>query len=274
MKQVNLLFFFFLFLEIHAQTNLLYLKDVDEAPMLKDCPSHVRHNKQCFLNTLNGYIAKRIVLPFDEENHPIEGKVKVYLIFDKSGKLIVKAVRTSNKTLKESASTVFKGIADFKPAVKEGKIVSMMMVYPVNYAFSGNTDTFFSIDKVRPPQIKFYNDKKTIEELRELYHHHIFSGFMKSTKLKGHLIDNNSCLYEFSFEIDTTGKIDNFKDLVKPGSDDEKYLNNKIAKKKGFLIPPKIGNIPVKIRDTVKMLKKGNAVRRVNSREREVIIEK
>ncbi|RUA10790.1 MAG: hypothetical protein DSY82_04360 [Flavobacteriia bacterium] len=274
MKQAALLFFFFLFPEIYAQTDLLYLKDIDQAPVLKDCPSYVRHDKQCFLNTLNGYVAKRIVLPFDENNNPIEGKVKVYLIFDKSGKLIVKAVRTSNKTLKESASTVFEDFTGFKPAVKEGKSVSMMMVYPVNYTFSGDPDTFFSIDEVTPPQLKNYKDKKTIEELRELYRYHIFSGFIKSTKLKGHLIDDNSRLYKYSFEIDSTGKIYNFKDLLKPGSDGEKYLNRKIAKKKGFLIPPKIGNIPVKIRDTVKMLKKGNAVRRTDGREREVIIEK
>jgi len=270
MKKISFLFFL-IFFDVFPQTDqMLYLKDVDHAPVLKECRSAVKHDKQCFLNTLNGYVAQRVVLPFDEMNNPIEGKVKVYLVFDKSGKLIVKAVRTQNKTLKESADTVFKGFASFKPAVKDGQNVSMMMVYPINYRFSGNKEGVFSINQVSPPQMKIHKKKRPAEELRKQYHEYVFSKFVENNRIKGHLVSSDARLIKFGFEIDSTGKVDHFKDLVKPGSDDEKYLNKKAVRMKHFLIPPKIGNVPVTIRDTINFVKKGHFVR-PETREREVI---
>jgi hypothetical protein len=265
---------FFVSVQLYSQSDQLnYLKDVDNSPVLQWCQSGQNHDKQCFLNTLNEYVSERVILPFDENKNPVEGKVKVFLIFDKSGKLIVKAIRTSNKTLKESAATVFRDFAHFTPAVKDGKNVSMFMIYPINYTFSAGPDTVYSIDEVTLPQLKKYKKHKTPEEIKKLNHHYIFSQFLKSQKLKGHLIDLNTCEYKFSFEIDSTGSICNFVDLVVPGSDDEKYLNKKATKRKGFSIPPKIGSIPVTVRDTIEFVTKNIAIHRTETRLREVIKE-
>ncbi len=84
-----------------AQENIFYIKDVDKAPTLDFCVSNLKHNKDCFLNSLNSYISDRLILSFDSLNNPIEGKVKAYLLFNKTGELKIKTIRSKNKKLQK-----------------------------------------------------------------------------------------------------------------------------------------------------------------------------
>lgn len=249
------LIFIFLFINsfTYAQENIFYIKDVDKAPTLNVCPSNLKHNKDCFLNALNSYVSDRLILPFDSLNNPIEGKVKAYLLFDKTGELKIKTVRSKNKTLQKNTQKLFDDFPRFKPAIINDKEVSMILVYPINYTFSTIPNKLYSLNQVKPPQIKNYKKYFSDKDLKSKYQDFINS-FLIKANFKGHEVSTGHFALLFSYEIDTIGKVSNFIDLIEPNSKYEKTLNKKALKSKGFLIPATIANYPVILKDTINLM--------------------
>lgn len=253
MKKFIVLLLFFN-LSIFAQENIEYLNTVDHAPILDNCLLKDKHDKMCFVNSLKEYISNKLILPFDSLNNPVEGKVKAYLIFTKDGTLKIKAIRSKKDILRKQSESLFENFPPFKPAIKNDSSVTMAFVFPISYVFSTNPNKFYSINEVLPPQIKIYRSKKTPYELHKKYLEFINNFIIKANE-KGHYISKNHYGLSFSFEIDTLGRMGNFKDLIKPNSSYEKYFNKRALKKgNAFLIPAKIGNRSVKIKDSIQLM--------------------
>ncbi len=252
--RIIIIIFLFINLTIYSQEKAEYLTTIDKAPRLSECLSKDKHDKNCFLATFQKYVSNRLILPFDSLNNPIEGKVKAYLIFDKNGSLQIKTVRSKNNILNKKTESLFSNFPSFEPALKNNKPISMILVYPITYIFSTDPNKFYSIHEVLPPQPKIYKTKKNPYQLNKIYTHFINEFFTKS-KQQGHYTSKNTYMHSYSFEIDTLGRLGNFKDLIKPNSSYEKYYNKRALKKgKSFVIPAKIGNRAVKIRDSIHLL--------------------
>lgn len=250
-------------LTIYSQEKVEDLSTTDQPPKLEGCLSKNKHDKNCFLTTFQKYVSDRLILPFDSLKNPIEGKVKAYLLFDKDGSLQIKTVRSKNNNLIQNTESLFTNFPSFEPAIKNNNPVSMVLVFPINYTFSADPNKFYSIHEVLPPQLKIYKTKKTPYQLNKIYTKFITEFIFKSKEM-GHHVSDNKYVFNFSFEIDTLGRMNNFKDLFKPNSSYEKYFNKR-ALKKGmtFVVPAKIGNKSVKIKDTISLL----GVRRQSIRE-------
>ncbi len=271
MKRLIVIFFVLFGINSFSQSGYYYLRDVDQAPRLPGCKYNAQNDHSCFIKQMNKYISDRVGLVFDQNNKPVTGKVKVFLVFEESGNLLVKTVRSSSKLLSENATAIFKDFLPFTPAVKGGKPVPMLMICPINFTTADISHRVFSVKEVSPPQKKRYKNDKSYDELKKLFDHSMYKDFFSSSKLKGHLVATDTYLYKFSFEIDTAGKVHDFKDLIRPGSEDEQYLNKKTLHHKGFLIPATLDDIPVRLRDTLKLVLKRRMMQQTE-KTREVIV--
>ncbi len=246
---ITLLYFSY----VPAQSNYVNLEEVTQTPVLDICENKDLHNSNCFKSTLQNYIASRLKLPYDSLNRPIEGNVKAYLIFNKEGNLIIKAIRSKNKILQTQSKNIFDDFPKFKPASINDSIVSMALVFPLQYSFSTKTNQYYSIKEVNPPQIKNYKKKKTEKELWSLYHDTL-TRFIIQSGYKHHDVKSNFKMILLSFEIDSLGNTGHFHDLIERNPKKENTLNKLAIRKLLFKVPPKIHGIPVQVRDTIEII--------------------
>ena len=117
------------------------------------------------------------------------------------------------------------------------------------------SDKFYNISEVKPPQVKKYKKEYTHEDLKEKYESFMESQYLKKIKFIGYEIAPKRYYIGFSFEVDTTGKVSNFKDLFEPNSIYQNKLNDKASDGKKFLIPATITKLPVRLLDTIEIYK-------------------
>jgi len=133
------------------------------------------------------------------------------------------------------------------------------------------SDKFYNISEVKPPQVKKYKKEYTHEELKEKYESFMESKYLKKLNFIGYEIAPKRYYIGFSFEIDTTGKISNFKDLVVSNSNYEQELNNKASDGKNFILPALHNDRSVSLKDTTELFGwKKTIVRRKTIRVQEM----
>lgn len=133
------------------------------------------------------------------------------------------------------------------------------------------SDKFYNISEVKPPQVKKYKKEYTHEELKEKYESFMESKYLKKLNFIGYEIAPKRYYIGFSFEIDTTGKISNFKDLVVSNSNYEQELNNKASDGKNFILPALHNDRSVSLKDTIELFGwKKTIVRRKTIRVQEM----
>lgn len=119
----------------YSEDNRMILKDVDKAPVFKGCEElSPEENRICFNNKLSTFIKQEFNLSISENLNLSESKqVDVFFIIDKDGNTTGMKVRDSEVTIQAEILRVLKKVAVVKPAIHNGKSVSVLCSILLKY---------------------------------------------------------------------------------------------------------------------------------------------
>ena len=129
--------------------NRMILKDVDLAPIYEGCEELSKEEtKNCFINKVSTFIKREFNLELSKELNLSEPKqVDVFFVINESGNLTGMKVRNSEVTIQGEILRVLRKIPVMKPAVHNGKSVSVLCSIIIKY---GND---IEIDVVYIPEL-------------------------------------------------------------------------------------------------------------------------
>ena len=115
--------------------NRMILKDVDFAPVYKGCEELSKEEtKNCFINKVSTFIKQEFNLELLKELNLSEpNQVDVFFIINESGNLTGMKVRNSEVTIQGEILRVLRKLPVMKPAVYEGKNVSVLCSVIIKY---------------------------------------------------------------------------------------------------------------------------------------------
>ncbi len=113
---------------------------VDAIPSFPDCKSGSKDQLDCFNEEMIKHIQEYFVYPNKALLNKQEGEVWVRFIIDKEGN--VTNIKTlgpkGGKILNDEAIRVVSNLPKFKPAIHEGKPVSVKYGFPINFSLEDN----------------------------------------------------------------------------------------------------------------------------------------
>jgi hypothetical protein len=129
--------------------NRMILKDVDFAPVYEGCEELSKEEtKNCFINKVSTFIKREFNLELSKELNLSEPKqVDTFFIINESGNLTGMKVRNSEVTIQGEILRVLRKMPAMKPAVHDGKSVSVLCSIIIKY---GND---IEIDVVYIPEL-------------------------------------------------------------------------------------------------------------------------
>lgn len=133
----------------HNPDNRMILKDVDFAPVYEGCEGLSKEEtKNCFINKVSTFIKREFNLELSKELNLSELKqVDAFFIINESGNLTGMKVRNSEVTIQGEILRVLRKMPVMKPAVYDGKSVSVLCSIIIKY---GND---IEIDVVYIPEL-------------------------------------------------------------------------------------------------------------------------
>lgn len=115
--------------------NRMVLKDVDLAPIYEGCDKlSNEETKNCFIDKVSSFIKREFNLELSKELNLSEPKqVDVFFIINESGNLTGMKVRNSEVTIQGEILRVLRKMPVMKPAVYNGKSVSVLCSIKMKY---------------------------------------------------------------------------------------------------------------------------------------------
>lgn len=115
--------------------NRMILKDVDLAPIYEGCDELSKEEiKNCFINKVSTFIKREFNLELSKElNLSSPNQVDVFFIINESGNLTGMKVRNSEVTIQGEILRVLRKMPVMKPAVHNGKNVSVLCSIIIKY---------------------------------------------------------------------------------------------------------------------------------------------
>ncbi len=115
--------------------NRMILKDADFAPVYEGCEDLSKdETKSCFINKVSAFIKREFNLELSKELNLSEPKqVDTFFIINESGNLTGMKVRDSEVTIQGEILRVLRKIPEMKPAVHDGKSVSVLCSIIIKY---------------------------------------------------------------------------------------------------------------------------------------------
>lgn len=115
--------------------NRMILKDVDYAPIFENCEDLSKEEtKNCFINKVTAFIKQEFNLELSKElNLSKQKQVDVFFIINESGNLTGMKVRNSEVTIQGEILRVLRKVPDMKPAIYNGKSVSVLCSMIIKY---------------------------------------------------------------------------------------------------------------------------------------------
>jgi len=125
--------------------NRMILKDVDLAPVYEGCEELSKEEtKNCFINKVSAFIKREFNLDLSKELNLSQPKqVDAFFIINESGNLTGMKVRDSEVTIQGEILRVLRKMPVMKPAVHNGKNVSVLCSIIVKYGNDIETDVVY-----------------------------------------------------------------------------------------------------------------------------------
>ncbi|MDP2159130.1 MAG: energy transducer TonB [Flavobacterium sp.] len=124
---------------IHQE--IIPLHAADQAPLFENCIKDKTHD--CFQNELNNHIRKNFYYPEEAMDKGISGRVFVNFVITDKGNIVIKGIRAPAPILEKSVYELMMKLPVLKPAIHNGKAVSINMSMPISFVL----DTFYDEDK-------------------------------------------------------------------------------------------------------------------------------
>lgn len=123
----------------------MILKDVDFMPVYEGCGNLPKEeNKSCFINKISNFIKREFNLELSKELNLSEPKeVDVFFIINESGNLTGMKVRSSDVTIQGEVLRVLRKMPVMKPAVHNGKNVSVLCSMIIKYGNDIDIDVVY-----------------------------------------------------------------------------------------------------------------------------------
>ena len=125
--------------------NSMILKDVEIAPVYNGCEElSIEETRECFNNKIATFIKREFNLNVTKDLNLSESKqVDVFFIINESGNLTGMKVRNSEVTLQAEILRVLRKMPLMKPAVHNGKSVSVLCSIIVKYGNNIEVDVVY-----------------------------------------------------------------------------------------------------------------------------------
>ncbi len=123
----------------------LILKDVEIAPVYNGCEElSIEETRECFNNKVSTFFKREFNLSVSKDLNLSEPKqVVVFFIINESGNLTGMKVRNSEVTVQAEILRVLRKMPVMKPAVHNGKIVSVLCSIIVKYGNNVEVDVVY-----------------------------------------------------------------------------------------------------------------------------------
>lgn len=129
-------------LATYTTDNSMILKDVENAPVYKGCEElSIEETRECFNNKVSTFFKREFNLSVSNDLNLSEPKqVDVFFIINGSGNLTGMKVRNSELTVQAEILRVLRKMPVMKPAVHNGKSVSVLCSIIVKYGNNVEVD--------------------------------------------------------------------------------------------------------------------------------------
>lgn len=129
----------------HSPDDRMILKDVDFAPVYNGCEGLSKEEtKNCFSNKISTFIKQEFNVELSKELNLSEPKqVDVFFIINESGNLTGMKVRNTDVTIQGEILRVLRKMPVMKPAVHNGKNVSVLCSIIVKYGNDVDIDLVY-----------------------------------------------------------------------------------------------------------------------------------
>ena len=123
----------------------MVLKDVDIAPVYEGCEGlSEEETKKCFDNKISSFIKREFNLSVSQDLKLSEPKqVEAFFIIDENGNLTGMKVRDSEVTIQAEILRVLRKIPIMKPALQNGKNVSVLCSIIITYGKELEVDVVY-----------------------------------------------------------------------------------------------------------------------------------
>ena len=132
-------------LATYTSDNSMILKDVEIAPAYHGCEElSIEETRECFNNKVSTFIKREFNLSVSKDLNLSEPKqVDVFFIINESGNLTGMKVRNSEVTVQAEILRVLRKMPIMKPAVHNGKSVSVLCSIIVKYGNNVEVDVAY-----------------------------------------------------------------------------------------------------------------------------------
>ncbi len=132
-------------LATYTTENSIILKDVEIAPVYSGCEElSIEETRECFNNKVSTFIKREFNLSVSKDlNLPEPKQVDVFFIINESGNLTGMKVRNSEVTVQAEILRVLRKMPALKPAVHNGKSVSVLCSIIMKYGNNVEVDVVY-----------------------------------------------------------------------------------------------------------------------------------
>ncbi len=141
------------YLEKNIDTNdPIPFATLENVPAFKGCENKTAsETKECFIKAMNNHIATHFTYPKEALVKDIQGRVTILFVINKEGNVEDLRVKGTGKEgsefLENEATRIMKLLPKFKPAMLEGKPISVSYAQPINFKIQED-------EKLKPIEIK------------------------------------------------------------------------------------------------------------------------
>ena len=114
-------------------TKVYTSRDVSSFPYFDEIPCAATGSEECFKNQLKAHTIANFDYPRSALEKKLTGKVYVQFVIDTSGAVNNIKSRSLEKVFKDEGIRIVEQIPKLKPALLDGKAVSMIFAYPIEF---------------------------------------------------------------------------------------------------------------------------------------------